>query len=103
MLVTRFGVGQNAPGRRDNGDAQAIAHDRQFLRTGINTTAGLRHPRNVLNRRLPLEILALPAHALALPHPLLPIPAHVPFPAPHPPTPNAPLPPPPAPPAPPPP
>src|SRR3546814_3906369 len=66
MLVTRFGVGQNAPGRRDNGDAQAIAHDRQFLRTGINTTAGLRHPRNVLNRRLPLEILEFDAHALVL-------------------------------------
>src|SRR3546814_5435071 len=64
VLGPRFRVGQNALWRRDDGDAQAIANARKLLRAGIDAATRLRHARDVLDRRLALEILQLDANAL---------------------------------------
>src|SRR3546814_3349067 len=52
----------NALWRRDDGDAQAIANARKLLRAGIDAATRLRHARDVLDRRLALEILQLDAN-----------------------------------------
>src|SRR3546814_15469168 len=44
-------------GRRDDGDAQTVAHDRKFLGTRIYAAARLGNALDVLDRGLALEIL----------------------------------------------
>src|SRR5947199_3009772 len=67
ILLARFRVGQNALGRRDDGDAEAVAHPRQLLRTRIDPAAGLRDTREMLDGRTALEIFQLDAQALGRP------------------------------------
>src|SRR6188768_4283204 len=63
ILLARFRVGQNAARRRDDRDAEAVADNRQFLRTRIDTAARLRDARDMLDRGLALEIFQLDADA----------------------------------------
>src|SRR3546814_8936415 len=48
--------------------AQAIANARKLLRAGIDAATRLRHARDVLDRRLALEILQLDANDLHVAH-----------------------------------
>src|SRR3954467_505037 len=63
ILLARFRVGENALGRRDDGNAQAVAHPRQLLRARIDPAAGLRDARDVLDGRTALEIFQFDAQA----------------------------------------
>src|SRR3954453_5149792 len=51
ILLARFRVGENALGRRDDGDAEAVAHPRQVLRARIDPATGLGDSRDVLDGR----------------------------------------------------
>src|SRR4051812_20211029 len=79
ILLARFRVGQNAARRRDDGDAQAVADPGKLLRTRIDATARLRDARDVLDRRLALEIFELDADARSGAHLLLAIATDVAF------------------------
>src|SRR3546814_3869295 len=65
-MLAGFGVRENAARGRHDGDAQAVAHDRQFFRTRIDAAARLRDARHVADRRLAFEIFQLDADALVL-------------------------------------
>src|SRR5436305_856215 len=67
ILLARFRVGQNALGRRDDGDAEAVAHPRQLLASRIDPAAGLRDSREMLDRGAALEIFEFDAQALGRP------------------------------------
>src|SRR5438067_3049606 len=77
ILLARFRVGQNALGRRDDGDAEAVAHPRQLLRTRIDPAAGLRDSREMLDGRTALEIFQLDAQALGGPERLFHVAADI--------------------------
>src|SRR3546814_17045829 len=65
-MLARLGVRQNAARGRHDGDAQAVAHDRQLFRGRIDAAARLRNAGHVADRRLPLEIFQPDADALVL-------------------------------------
>src|SRR3546814_9545889 len=65
-MLAGFGVRENAARGRHDGDAQAVAHDRQFFRTRIDAAARLRNAGHVADRRLAFEIFELDADALVL-------------------------------------
>src|SRR5437763_8807377 len=67
ILLARFRVGQNALGRRDDGDAEAIAHARQLLASRIDPAARLRDSREMLDGGAALEIFEFDAQALGRP------------------------------------
>src|SRR3954463_6124553 len=67
ILLARFRVGENAPGRRDDGNAEAVADPGQLLRARIDPAAGLRDSRDVLDGRTAFEIFQLDAQALGRP------------------------------------
>src|SRR5205085_6903892 len=56
VLRPRLGVGQNGLGRRDDGDAEAVAHAWQLLRARIDAAARFGDAGDVLDRGLALEI-----------------------------------------------
>src|SRR5690606_31998997 len=57
VLRTGFRIGKHAAGRRDDGDAEAVADGREFLGTRIDPAAGLGDAGDVLDRRFALEVL----------------------------------------------
>src|SRR3954470_20902083 len=63
ILLARFRVGENALGRGDDADAEAVAHPRQILRARIDPAAGLGDSRDVLDGRTALEIFEFDAQA----------------------------------------
>src|SRR3546814_7995309 len=65
-MLARFGIRQDAARGRNDGDAQAVAHDRQIFRALIDAAARLRDAGHVADRRLALEIFELDANALVL-------------------------------------
>src|SRR3546814_6326678 len=65
-MLARFGIRQDAARGRHDGDAQAVAHDRQLFRARIDAAARLRDAGHVADRRLALEIFELDANALVL-------------------------------------
>src|SRR3546814_1346564 len=64
ILVARLGIREHAPRRRHDGDTQAVLDARQFLGTAVHPATRLRDARDVLDRRLALEIFQLDADAL---------------------------------------
>src|SRR4051812_34268525 len=77
ILLARFRVRENALGRRDDGDSEAVAHPRQVLRARIDPAAGLGHSRDVLDGRTALEIFEFDAQALRRPERLFGIAADI--------------------------
>src|SRR3954470_14478440 len=63
ILLARFRVRENALGRRDDGNAEAVPDPRQVLRARIDPAAGLRDSRDVLDGRAALEIFQFDAQA----------------------------------------
>src|SRR5439155_18745488 len=60
----RFGVRQHAARSRHDDRAETVADPRQLLGARIDAAAGFRHARQMLGRRLALEIFELDAQAL---------------------------------------
>src|SRR3546814_20260507 len=56
IMLAGFGVRENAARGRHDGDAQAVAHDRQFFRTRTDAAARLLNARHMADRRVPLAI-----------------------------------------------
>src|SRR3989344_8482844 len=79
ILFARFSVGQNTAGGGYDGDAKAVAHNRQFLGTRIDAAARLGHARDMLDRGLALDILQLDAQALVTAQQLFAISADIAF------------------------
>src|SRR3546814_19834742 len=65
-MLARFGIRQDAARGRHDGDAQAVAHDRQLFRARIDAAARLRDAGHAADRRLALQIFELDANALVL-------------------------------------
>src|SRR3954466_11839356 len=59
VLRARFRVAQNALRRRDDGDAEAVAHARQVLRARIDAAGRFGDAGDVLDRGLAREIFQL--------------------------------------------
>src|SRR3954468_17227406 len=79
ILLARFRVGENALGRRDDGNAEAVPDPRQVLRARIDPAAGLGDSRDVLDGRAALEIFQLDAQALGGAERLFGIAAYIAF------------------------
>src|SRR5205085_8799106 len=76
-------VGQNALGRRDDGDAEAVPDPRQVLAARIDAAAGLGDAADVLDGRAALEIFKLDAQALVVAQRLFDVAADIAFPLQH--------------------
>src|SRR5437588_11964459 len=63
-MLARFGVRQHAARGRHDDRAETVADARELARGRIDAAAGLRHARQMLDRRLALEIFQLDAQAL---------------------------------------
>src|SRR5688572_16806847 len=79
ILVARLRVGQNAAGRRDDGDAKAVADPRELLATRINAPARLGNAGQMPDCGLALEIFQLDAQALGGAHRFFAVTANIAF------------------------
>src|SRR3546814_17110648 len=77
ILVARLGIREHAPRRRHDGDTQAVLDARQFLGTAVHPATRLRAARDLLDRRLALEIFTLDSHALGRAHLFFALPAAI--------------------------